>query len=380
MRADTLWNYFQHSPMPLKVVSRHEDLVHHNAAFGRLLGYDSPQPIEARRAQDIVFPDDLGRLNQAYEQVFQGHREHAKAEARLMHQDGSLIWVQGLIVAAPTQASKSRENPIYALVICVDISRQKEVEQRIEQSERMRSLGLLASSVAHDFNNILTVLASYAGLLRADLESEECDKALGFLNKIDTAITNGVTLTRQLSDYGCESSAKVIDLNEHLQNTDSMLSGYFDQNFSIHYELAQGPAPIRVAPGKLDQILLNLALNALDAMPDGGEFVIRTRAVELQPGALNAHPSLSAGEYLVLEVCDDGEGIPFETQSQIFDPFFSTKTKAGGSGLGLAIVYSILEQLGGAIYVDSVPQQGTTFRLYFPRAELPAPPRPEQLN
>lgn len=364
MDQETLWSYFLRAPIPLKVISNDYDTIYCNAAFDRLLGGDVPDSITTKRPENVIFNDDIPKVLRAFDQIFAGEKDHAQVEVRLVREDDSIIWVQDIVVAQ-AKADAGIE-PEFALIVCTDISAQKEIEKRVEQSERMRSIGQLTSGVAHDFNNILTILSSYADLLKNELKPTQNRALLRPLQKIRDGIARGVRLTRQLSEYGSANGTEIIDLNEHIQSINSLLSQHMGESIAIRLDLGQELAALQIAPSQLDQIIMNLALNARDAMPDGGKLVVHTRNTRLKQHELKAHPNLDIGEYLRLEVRDNGVGMPLETQQHIFEPFFSTKTNNGSSGLGLATVYRIMEQLGGAIYVDSIPNQGTTFTLYFP--------------
>jgi two-component system cell cycle sensor histidine kinase/response regulator CckA len=365
-RRETL--YFELSSLPLKTVDKDAEITRYNAAFRELLGFEEGDEIAPDGIVNLVHPEDIERGRRAFAELFDGRTSRAQFEVRLMRKDGSILWVQEIAVPQLDFARGPSTNPDYALVVSIDVTAQKEAERRIEQSERMRSIGQLSSSVAHDFNNILAILRSYVDILKYELETRQLRALLGPIAKLEQGIEQGVALTRQLTEFGRDTTAEdvPIDVNERIRNVNSLLGRYLSEAFEIRLELRPNLPPIRIAPGKLDQIILNLAVNARDAMPDGGKLRIRTFKAALRRRDARVHPTLELGEYLVLQVCDTGTGMDAETQRHIFEPFYTTKGSSGGTGLGLATVYRIMERLGGAIYVDSSPGRGTTFTMYFP--------------
>lgn len=375
VQEEALWKYFDLSAIPMKIVGPNYRLMRYNQAFSQLLGYahsSLKQPIDIH---GLVLDEDIPGVKRAMQEIFAGETMRTQFEARLRHQDGSLVWAQEIVVPRQPLDGDPEREPAFAIVVSIDVTRQKEMEQRIQQTERMRSIGQLAGSVAHDFNNILTVFAFYTEMLRSRLEEHDLKELRFYLDKLQSGIDQGVRLSRQLTEFGSERVRhdEPLDINAYLQNADSLLGHYLNENFKIQLQLEPNAPPVRMSVGVLDQIVLNLAINARDAMPVGGTLRLKTSTEYLSDYDVAAYPSLQSGQFLVLEVRDEGVGIPEEIQAHIFEPFYTTKSAIGGTGLGLSTVYGLMQQLGGAIYVDSKPGSGTTFTLYFPTFSAPRP-------
>ncbi len=258
--------------------------------------------------------------------------------------------------------------------VVVDTTAQDDLELRLLQSQKMEAVGRLAGGVAHDFNNLLTVITSYAALA---VESLPRDAALrDDLQEIRGAADRATALTRQLLAFSRKQlmQPRVVRLNDLARDMERMLQRLIGEDVVLSLDLAPALGNVFADPGQLEQVLLNLVVNARDAMPDGGRLVIQTANVtlsrELSIGALGA----TAGEYVTLTVADTGRGMSPETQQHLFEPFFTTKPAGRGTGLGLATVYGVVKQSDGDIHVDSAPGQGTRVRIYLPRChdECPA--------
>ncbi|HSR43401.1 MAG TPA: ATP-binding protein, partial [Longimicrobiales bacterium] len=245
--------------------------------------------------------------------------------------------------------------------------REEELHRRLRGAENLRALGQLATGVAHDFNNYLTVITSVADLLLADPELEERHR--DDVGEILEAADQSALLTSQLLAFGRKHPTRleVVDLNRAVRATASMLDRVLGETITVEMRLDPEIEPIRVDPGQLEQALMNLVLNARDAMPEGGTLTIRTSEEEVGQDLASRYESVRAGPHVLLQVTDSGTGMDPETQARLFEPFFTTKE--GGTGLGLSMVYGSVKQCGGSIWVDSEPGEGTTFRIYFPLAE-----------
>lgn len=249
-----------------------------------------------------------------------------------------------------------------------DVTETRTLELQLRQAQKMEAIGRLAGGIAHDFNNLLMVISGYAEFL---LERVGPDPRLrGPAQEISNATQRATSLTRQLLAFSRKQmlAPKVLDLNEVVAENLKMLTRMIGEDIDL--VMVPGPAlgSVRADPGQIDQVIMNLAVNGRDAMPQGGKLTIETANVALDESFARTHTPLAAGDYVMLAISDTGVGMDDETQTRIFEPFFTTKG-AKGTGLGLSTVYGIVKQSGGFIFVDSQPQRGTAFRAYFPRVD-----------
>jgi PAS domain S-box-containing protein len=246
----------------------------------------------------------------------------------------------------------------------------RETEAQLRQAQKMEAVGRLAGGVAHDFNNLLTVIRGYSELLLGRLGPTDAMRK--DMEEVKKAADRASGLTRQLLAFSRRQfiAAKVVDLNALVANMDGMLRRLIGEDIvELCAELDSSTGAIKADPGQVEQVIMNLVVNARDAMPKGGRLTIETRNVTIGKGARLDAVGVEAGSYVLLAVRDTGHGMDAETQSHLFEPFFTTKEKGKGTGLGLSTVYGIVKQSGGSITVESAPGRGTTFRIYFPRVE-----------
>jgi PAS domain S-box-containing protein len=281
--------------------------------------------------------------------------------------DGTPVTVS--LFAAPLRDGNGRVTGILALI--EDVTGVKRLEQQIVQAQKMEAVGRLAGGVAHDFNNLLTAILGSTDLL---LETLPCDHP-GREDAVETrkAALRAADLTRQLLAFSRQQvlALQVLDLNGVVANMDRMLQRLIGEDVELRTVLTTGLGAVRADPGQLEQVIVNLAVNARDAMPGGGKLTIETMNVALEEAYLAAHTVVAPGSYVMLAVSDNGAGMDAATQAQVFEPFFTTKIKGQGTGLGLATVYGIVKQSGGYIWVYSEPGRGTTFKVYLPRVDAP---------
>ena len=337
-----------------------------NPALARILGYDSPSDLlSLDMASDVyVDRDERRRLvdqdtytNQVYEEL----------EANWKKKDGTRIRVQ-LSVRAQREADGRVE---FYEAFVRDITNQRQMEAQLSQAQKMEAIGRLAGGVAHDFNNLLTVILSYSDLLLEDLPAGSADR--DDVAQIKKAAQGASELTRQLLAFSRQQvlQPKVVDLNMAVSGIERLLARVLREDIQLRCTLAADTGTIRVDPGQLEQVIMNLAVNARDAMPNGGMLTIETANVDMDEWYLAGHPLAKPGRYVMLAVTDTGMGMDAVTQARIFEPFFTTKEVGKGTGLGLATVQGIVQQSGGFIWVYSEPDHGTVFKIYLPRVDEP---------
>jgi len=265
---------------------------------------------------------------------------------------------------------------LFAIAFVNDISQRKQLEDRLLQAQKMEAVGRLAGGVAHDFNNMLTVIAGYNRMILDDLSP--LDPLRGCAEEVLKAADRAAALTRQLLAFSRRQVMQpcVMNVNATVVHTEKMLRRLIGEDVELVLSLPPDIGNIKADPNHIEQAIVNLALNARDAMPKGGRITVETANVHLDENYARTHMGVKPGDFVMVAVSDTGHGMDAETRRRLFEPFFTTKEKGKGTGLGLASVYGVVKQLGGDIWVYSEPGQGTTFKLYFPRiaetASLPA--------
>jgi PAS domain S-box-containing protein len=359
--ADAHHLLFAASPLPMWVIDAETHrFVEANAAAEAHYGY-SVEEFRARTLFDVRREEDADVLReslQASETTFEGVAEHRTKAGKLIQVD---VRARRLVFAG--RASW--------LAVIHDVTERVAIEERLRQSQKMDAIGRLAGGVAHDFNNLLSVILSYASLLMDDLREDDPIRA--DLAEIHTAGRRAGELTRQLLAFSRQQvlAPKIVDLGQLVGGMESMLGRILGEDVELRSSLSALPARVKVDPGQIEQVIMNLAVNARDAMPDGGQLRIATGVVQLAEG--NPH-GLPHGSYGCLRVADTGTGMDIVTQARVFEPFFTTKSVGKGTGLGLATVFGIVRQSGGAIEVLSEVGKGTEFRVFLPlfRGEVTA--------
>jgi two-component system cell cycle sensor histidine kinase/response regulator CckA len=284
-------------------------------------------------------------------------------EFRLRHKDGSYRWIAS--VASFMVEPDGRK--VHLLGAHTDITERKQLEAQFRQAQKMEAVGRFSAAVAHDFNNLLTVINGYSKVLTDRLPAE--DPRYKMAAEILAAGQRAGALTGQLLAFSRRQVLKLepINLNDSIQSISSMLSRLLGDDVTLTLDLAPNLWSVGADKGQFDQVVMNLAVNARDAMPNGGELTISTHHPLFTPEAPDPHGIMPSGHYVELRIRDTGQGMNPETMAHIFEPFFTTKELGKGTGLGLATVYGIVKQSQGYIFVDSAPDQGTTFHLYYPR-------------
>jgi PAS domain S-box-containing protein len=298
--------------------------------------------------------------------------ERFQAEYRIVRKDGAVIWVSDTAVVV----SGSDSHPVMEGII-VDITERKLLENQLQQSRRMEAVGRLAGGIAHDFNNLLTIIKGYAELaeqrtgMQPDLRAD--------IQQIENAAERASTLIRQLLAFSRRQvlQPKVIDLNAIVLGLDKLLGRLMGEHIEMRTRCGANVGHVKADPAQIEQVIMNLVVNARDAMPKGGRLTVETVNVELDSTYARDHVSVKPGPYVMLAVSDSGIGMSPETVAHIFEPFYTTKESGQGTGLGLSTVYGIVKQSGGYIWVYSEPGKGTTFKVYLPRVAAQVESKPE---
>src|SRR6266516_3968683 len=378
--TEGIWRFEFDEPLPVNQAEaeqiehfyRHSYLAECNDAMAQMYGYASAQDLTGTRLGDLLVRSDPS--NEEMLRVFlrSGYRL-AHVESHERDRDGQpKVFLNNLVGIVEDGLLKR------AWGTQRDITDLKRLEDQLRQAQKMEAVGRLAGGVAHDFNNLLTAILGSVELLLRELEPASPlrqDAA-----EIKKAGERAATLTRQLLAYSRRQvlQPEVLDLNRVVADMDRMLRRLIGEDVELMTRLAPQLDAVRADRGQIEQVLVNLVLNARDAMPQGGKLTIETGNVELGPGYVETHPGARAGAFALLAVSDTGSGLDTETAAHLFEPFFTTKEVGKGTGLGLATVYGIVKQSEGYITVYSEPGHGTTFKIYLPRAAAPGarPPRP----
>ncbi|MFO0936337.1 MAG: PAS domain S-box protein [Gemmataceae bacterium] len=330
-----------------------------NPAAVRLFGATSPDQIIGKTPFDLFHPADHDAIHGRLDRIEATGEPAAPREERIVRLDGATSPVS--VTAIPVADGGRRA----ILAVIRDLTDQRRLEEQFRQAQKMEAIGRLAGGVAHDFNNLLTVINGYTDLMLMGMSA--ADPKRGAVVAVRDAGERAAGLTQQLLAFSRKAivAPKVLDLNDVLTHADKLLRRLIGEDVAL--AVTSHPAPCRVTadPNQLDQVILNLAVNARDAMPTGGRLALSTRVVELSAGEVDGRP---AGRYTELTVTDTGCGMSDEVRAKIFEPFFTTKGQGKGTGLGLATVFGIVQQAGGAIAVESEVGRGTTFRVLLPEA------------
>lgn len=306
--------------------------------------------------------EDRKRLAHALKEALAGERDF-DIDFRAVHSDGKqkTLKANAIVIRNPDG------RPVRMIGLTYDITDHRIMEQQLLQAQKMEAIGRLAGGIAHDFNNKLTVILGYASVSqRADIEREKLHE---YLEEIIKAALHSRDITRQLLAFSRNEviTPRLVDLNSQIRDTEKTLSRIIGEDIALTFVPQADLWPVKIDPAQVDQLIMNLAINARDAMPEGGKLNIETHNSTVDRQYSRVHVGVKAGDYVQVVISDTGCGMDRETLSHIFEPFFTTKGPGKGTGLGLATVYGIVSQNNGFILVSSEPNQGTTFSLFIPR-------------
>ncbi len=341
-----------------------------NQRYVEMFGYDGPEEVVGKPASLIAHPDDIKRMEDILLGRQRGESVPSRYELKGIRKDGEAIDIE--ISATRTVY---RGEPV-SLAYVRDITERKRMEkeremlqEQVRQSQKLEAIGLLAGGVAHDFNNLLSVINGYSELLLAGCDRD--DPRRGDLEQIMQAGQRAASLTSQLLAFSRKQilQPSILNLNDVITDMGKMLRRMIGEDIEFVCVTRPGLGFVHADPGQIQQIIMNLVVNARDAMPQGGKLSIETANVDLEEHAVQRRALMSPGSYIMLAISDNGIGMDEETQDRIFDPFFSTKERGKGTGLGLATVYGIVKQSLGFIWVYSERGKGTTFKIYLPRMQ-----------
>lgn len=340
-----------------------------NRKFAAIVGRTMEQMADTDW-MSITHPEDVPRSLEMMARLNAGEINSFKTEKRYLKPDGAVVWVN---VAVTPLKTGDKDNPRH-LCLIEDISAAKaaqeeklKLEEQLRQSQKMETAGSLAGGIAHDFNNILSVILTYSGFLLKSLDKS--DPRRKDVEEINTAGLRAAALTRQLLVFSRKQvlQAKVLDVNQVVVGIKAMLGRLIGENIKLTAVTGKAPALIKADQGYLEQVLMNLAVNARDAMPKGGKLIIEVSLARMSEAHIHSHGTVEPGNYVMVSVSDTGTGMSVATQARLFEPFFTTKPRDKGTGLGLSTVYGIIKQSGGAVVVYSEEGHGTVFKIYFPQ-------------
>jgi PAS domain S-box-containing protein len=338
-------------------------IISWNRGAEHIYGYTALEAV-GKSINLIVPPERPDEIPAILKQIRDGNRIQHYESIRVA-KDGRHLYMS--ISISPLRDANG--TIVGASTIARDITQQKKAQEHLRQTQKMEAVGRLAGGIAHDFNNILGIISACTELLRDRIE--RASPAAEYVENIRKVVDRGAGLTRQLLAFSRTPVAQpqMMDLNDHLKDVTKLLRPLMGDDVEIVVAPRSPNAIIEVDPGQLDQIIVNLAVNARDAMPHGGKFILETGTMELDESFTRQHHPMTPGKYVLLAVSDNGVGMEESVLTRIFEPFFTTKELGKGTGLGLATVYGLVKQMGGQVWVYSEPGRGTTFKIYLPCAD-----------
>jgi PAS domain S-box-containing protein len=347
--------------------------IYNSPSYGKTLGY-TKEELQNTPPLEQIHPEDRLQIEEAAREAFRGESGR-RIEYRMRHKDGS--WRIFESTASPVSDESGKIEKL--VIVNRDITDRKRLEEQFRQAQKMEAVGQLSGGIAHDFNNLLGVIIGYGEILQEGLAADHPLRSSA--DEILNAGRRAASLTRQLLAFSRQQvlEPKVLSVNAVVRDMESMLRRLIGENMELTSGLDPNLGTVKADQGQLEQVIMNLAVNARDAMPEGGKLLIETTNTEMDATFVRRYPyPVKPGPYVLLSVSDTGMGMDAATRARIFEPFFTTKQKGQGTGLGLSMVYGVVKQSGGYIDVYSEPGIGTTFKIYLPRAdEAIAPQKPQ---
>ncbi len=354
----------------ISIIEPDATIRYESPAVERLTGW-KPEELVGRNGFSFIHPDDLAGAKSALAGVIASPGGQVSVAFRLRRKDGSWVWVEAM------GTNRLDDAQVAGVIVSLrDITERRLLDERLRQAQKMEAIGRLAGGVAHDFNNLLTGILGYAAILRSRLPDDPALRRP--VDEIVRASDRAAVLVRQLLTFSRRqpARARVVRVSEVLTGIDSLMRRLIGETIAVATSPVAGDDRVLLDPGQLEQVVLNLAVNARDAMPEGGTLTISIAEAELTSGDRLLGGELPGGSYVCLMVSDTGHGMDADTANRIFEPFFTTKPQNQGTGLGLSVAYGIVRQAGGAITVATAPGKGARFAIVLPRADGPAEPSP----
>ncbi len=351
----------------LLLIDREGRVTYTTPPSERQLGW-KPEQMIGRSVFDFLAPEDRDTVGVRMAEALREPGRVVTAEGRFQHADGSWRILEGVAV------NRLKDRSVRAIIVNVrDLTERRRLEEQLRQSQKMEAVGQLAGGIAHDFNNLLTAILGYCSLMLDDMPLD--NPLRSDLEEIRLAGERAAGLTRQLLAFSRRQmlQPQIVDINTIVKDLERLLRRLITADVQLVTVLAPELPSVRVDPASIEQVLMNLAVNARDAMPQGGRLTIETGRVQLDEDYASSHAGVVPGHYVMLAVSDTGNGMDETTRARIFEPFFTTKEQGKGTGLGLATVYGIIQQSGGHIWVYSEIGHGTTFKVYLPETEAAKP-------
>jgi PAS domain S-box-containing protein len=345
--------------------------LYNSPSYERLLGY-SREELGQTSSFEQIHPDDREKVSQAAKEA-QRLGVGRSVEYRIRHKDGHWLTLE----STASVVRNNREEVEKLVVVNRDVTERKKLAEQIQLSHRLEAIGRLSGGVAHDFNNLLGVIIGYSEALQKRMPASDPHREA--IDEIYNAGKRAASLTQQLLAFSRKQvlEPQVLDLNAIVAEAEKMVRRLVGEDILLKLSLSPFSGMIKADRGQVERVLLNLIVNARDAMPQGGRLTIETAYSQLDEENINRQGYVIPGNYIVLKVADTGCGMDVETQAHIFEPFFTTKEVGKGTGLGLATVYGVIKQSGGYIWVESETGKGATFTIYFPQVQAVANPVPE---